>query len=538
MLGEYLESYLEGVKRLLAPEVFDDFVRKHERIAGGLKTAGEVAEKFADLDPPGMINLVPGGWVAECWAVNWIRERGGLDYETMHRLNYEEFVEWGYRVLHAIDVCKKAVAEKPPPEELIKSEWLCHLSHPPAYMVRPDLGFSTTQALYGKYATTMWAHANWWTGEFTWFQGFHNEDGIPVQHWVIAVAEELLKHFDEEDRRTFLTPSDFMAAPKHPSALLDRRHLRLGIKMREMPKKVPFVMNEWLRATREIVMDLREELFPKWAHATLYLSFSPGIYGISTQQHFWSTTGFWGDPWYALNAARLLGHPIEYYTYEPLPPIVNTLVALPKEVFCRRLTEMFLMGPKGLLCDAINKKITSKEKTPLLHGMRELFEKGRAFKGWAVPYDDGIPPPRAWILSAPAPLHEETYVTVLVANPENIPKETRDFFESEAGVDWETGRVPPYSEWPRLNYVFDPTFEWLKPKDFPPIDWQKGQVWPVDVTREKMQLMVEEGYDGSGKDILHYSALADKKMGELGKTILLGTIPYKKPVCGCSPKCG
>lgn len=136
------------------------------------------------------------------------------------------------------------------------------------------------------------------------------------------------------------------------------------------------------------------------------------------------------------------------------------------------------------------------------------------------------------------PLYKETDIRVLVANPENLPKEARDFMESEGGVDFKTGRVPPYDECPRLNYMYDPTIEWLKPKDFPPIDWAQGQVWPIDITREKMKLMVEGGYDGSGKNILHYSALADKKMGQLGKTIMLGTMPYKLPVCGCSPQCG
>ncbi|TDA32542.1 MAG: hypothetical protein DSO02_05285, partial [Hadesarchaea archaeon] len=92
-----------------------------------------------------------------------------------------------------------------------------------------------------------------------------------------------------------------------------------------------------------------------------------------------------------------------------------------------------------------------------------------------------------------------------------------------------TGRVPPYDEVPRLKWLFDPTIEWLKPKDFPPIDWSKGQVWPIDITREKMEIMVEEGYDGSGKDLLHYSCLADRKLGQYGKTIMLGTMPYKLP---------
>lgn len=321
--------------------------------------------------------------------------------------------------------------------------------------------------------------------------------------------------------------------------MIERRHLRTGIKMRDMPKKCPYDIHEWLRPVRDIVNDLREEMFPKWAHVTLYISMSPGNYGIGSQHTLW-TGQFWSLVWMSLNGQRLFGMPILYYTYEPLPPILNTLLALPQEVWNRRLLDLFMSGPKGLICDAINKKITSKEKTPLLHEMRRVeFEEGKMYKNFAEPYDDGIPPPMTFFTAAPGgPLFKEANIRDWVSNPENLSNEYRELLESEAGIDFKTGRIPPYEEVPRLKCLFDPTIEWLKPKDFPPFDWSQGQVWPIDITREKMELMVEERYDGSGKDILHHSALADKRMGQLGKTIVLGTMPYKLPTCGCSQKCG
>jgi len=69
----------------------------------------------------------------------------------------------------------------------------------------------------------------------------------------------------------------------------------------------------------------------------------------------------------------------------------------------------------------------------------------------------------------------------------------RQLLESEGGIDFKTGKIPSYDEVPRLKWLFDPTIEWLKPKDFPEIDWSRGQVWPLDLTREKMEIMVEEG---------------------------------------------
>ena len=520
-----MASYVEGVKQILAPEAFEDFLRKNEEILPFLE---DMASKFKDLNPLGMEHLVPL-WMYHPWMVNWIRERGGLDLKTWFRLEYEEFVEWGYRVLNAITTCKKASEEKLPPEELIKAKWLCHLSHPPAYMVRPDLGFPTTQLLYGKYATTIWAHIDYWRGEFDWLEGFHNEDGVPVQYWIIGTSEEIAQHFDQEDREKLLTPTEFTAAPKDITASLDRRHLRTGIKLRDMPKKCPFDLHEWLRPVRDIVKDLREEMFPKWVHATLYLSVSPGIFGVSTQQNFWANTQWWGDPWVAMNAPKY-GIPLEVFGSEPLPPLLNTLITLPKAVWTRRLGELFLGGPKGLICDAINKKITPEEKTPLLHQIRRLmFDKGKMYKNFAEPYDDGIPPPLAFFTAAPVPIPKEANIRDMGVDPADVSKEYKELLESEAGIDAKTGRVPGYGEVPRLKWLFDPTIEWLKPEDFPPLDWSVGQVWPIDITREKMELMVEEGYDGSGEDILHYSVLADRKMGQEGKTIMLGGTPYKRP---------
>ncbi len=490
----------------------------------------EVANKFRDLYPPGMEHLAPDGWLIDPWMINWIRERGGLDLKTWHRLEYEEFVEWAYRNLYAITTCKRAVAENPPPEELIHAKWLCHLSHPPAYMVRPDLGFSSTIALFGKYATTMYAHVDYWKGEFDWFEGFHNEEGVPVQYWLIGTSEEIAQHFDQEDREKLLTPSESVAAPKEITLLLDRRDFRTGEKMRDMPKKRPYNIHEWLGPIRDIIMDLREEMFPRWVHATLYVSMSPGNWGIGTQQNFWATSQWWSDPWLAMNCTRYLNIPIDFFGYEPTPPLLSNLIEIPREVWIRQLGEMFMGGPKGMLCDAINKKVTSKKKTPLLHDIRRLmFEKGEMYKNIAVPYDKGIPPPAACLTAVAAPVYKEIDVRIWVANPAYLSKEFRELLESEAGLNLKTGRIASYDKVPRLNWLFDPTIEWLKPKDFPPVDWSQGQVWPIDITREKMELMVEEGYDGSGKNILHYSALADKKMGREGKTILLGTMPYKLP---------
>ena len=526
-----MSKHLEGVKKILSPEAFEDFKRRVEPV---LHMREEIAEKFRDINPPGTEHLAPDGMCVDPWMVVWIRERGGLDVETWHRLQYEEFVEWAYRNIHSISICQKATSKHFSVGELIQAEWLCHLSQPPAYLTRPDLGFESMRYLYGDYATTMWLHVDYWKGEFDWIEGFHNEHGVPVQYWMLGVGEGIAQHFDGEDRETLLTPGEKVSAPRDPSYLLEVRDPSTGIKIREAPKRSPYVLHEWVRIAREVIDDLRGEMFRKWIHANLYLSVSPGQWGVGTQQNFWAISGFWMDPWIAMRCTELFGMPIQFYLHDPAPEALTAVIGMSREACVRTMGELFLQGPKGLLCDAVNKMATSPKKTPLLHSIRKLmFDEGKMFKGFALPHDRGIPPPRALLTALPAPLYKETTIeeTRLIENPspEFLSKEYIELLESEAGVDFKTGRVPSYEEVPRLKWLFDPTIEWLKPSDFPPLDWSKGQVWPIDITREKMEIMVEEGYDGSGKDILHYSCLADRKLGQYGKTITLGTMPYKLP---------
>jgi len=529
-----MSEHLEGVRRILSKEAFEDFQRRVQPV---LHMREEIARKFRDIYPPGHEHLAPDGFCVDPWMVVWMRERGGLDLKTWRRLEYEEFVEWAHRNFHAFSMCREALAQDLSPEEAIQARWLCYPSQPPTYLVRPDLGFSSVRYLYGEHATTLWLHVDYWTGEFDWIEGFHNEKGVAVHYWLVGVSEEIAQHFDEEDRRMLLTPGEQAAVPKDLTHQLNLRDPLTGSRVRDLPKTRPYELEEWMHPAREVMLDLRNEMFRKYLHANLYLSVSPGHWGAGTQQNFWSISGFWGDPWIAYNSVALFGHPLQYYLQYPPPLGFQSVMGMTREGCIRTMAELFLQGPNGLLCDAISKLITPPSKTPLLHSIRKLFLEGKMFKGFALPFDDGIPPPRALLTAIPTPLYGKDatiWNLKMLENPDLLIKDPsfkpfRELLESEAGIDFKTGRVPPYDEVPRLKWLFDPTIEWLKPKDFPEIDWSKGQVWPLDITREKMEIMVEEGYDGSGKDILHYSCLADRKLGQYGKTILLGTMPYKLP---------
>lgn len=152
-----------------------------------------------------------------------------------------------------------------------------------------------------------------------------------------------------------------------------------------------------------------------------------------------------------MNATRILGWP-RGYNYVPLPPILSALLNLPKEEWMRRLATLYFTGPKGIIiCDPVGKlSVPDTKLVPTLYDMHEhMFKRERMYEDFAIPFDKGIPPPRALLTSVVAPFYKEAKIRDLIKNPNNLPKEYRDLLGSEAGIDEETGRIPPYIEVPR-----------------------------------------------------------------------------------------
>jgi len=508
---------------ILEPQAFSRLRKKAGEI---LFLQDELSERFKHLNL-GELSIPPELWEYEPWMAVWVRERYRWEEGIYHRLAYEEFMEWARRVWEALLLTRRAIKEKPGPEEAITTRWLSHGGVPPGFLVRPDLLLKNP--FFDRPTTVVWLHLDYWKAEFDWAQGVHLREGIPHSYWAIGMGERLVSHLTEEEKERF--QQSYIVSPKNFTILPYRKDAVTGLRLFELPRSFSVDPLEWFSAARNLIRDFLDEMLPCWSKHPLLLSLSPGVSGIGSQHSLWGFSGFLSEVWLASQSHRL-GHPISYYGYDGPEGVGNVLVrTLSKEAFVRLMSGLYLRGPRGMLCDAVGKNCSPPKKTPLLHSIRKLFLEGKMFKGFALPFDDGIPPPRALLTALPAPIYKETTLRELNLweNPENLPREYKELLESEAGIDFKTGRVPSYDEVPRLKWLFDPTIEWLKPKDFPEIDWSKGQVWPLDITREKMEIMVEEGYDGSGKDILHYSCLADRKLGQYGKTILLGTMPYKLP---------
>ena len=426
----------------------------------------------------------------------------GMNPERWQRLKYENFVEWAYRIEQAVETCSRLLKHPPPPHELYHMDNLCYLSHPPAYLCKADVGKTTCQMLYGKYATVEYVHVDDFTREVYWILGYHNEDGIPVHNWLLGASEEISQYFDEEDEKRFFGRMEIWTGAPNRQELddrLNRRHLRTGVKVRDVPKYYwdPY---DWGAGVRDVILDLRTELFSKWLHATLYIA-GVSAYISTIAQNALMSSEFFLYVYYGLNTSAL-GLRYNLFSYVPLPPILRTLLSLPQETFVKRMSELFLGG-----YNTIHKYACPEKKIPNLFKIRKFqWEHGQFY-----PHVKGILPPFVLARAIPPSLEPINLRHYLETPPS---KEFLEVLESEGDLNKETGMLPSIQETGRFHFLFDPSVEPLRPSDFPPLDPNKGQIWPFDLTREKLEIMVEEGYDGSGRNVEYYSKLADKRMGK------------------------
>ncbi|MEM0359690.1 MAG: hypothetical protein QXF20_04060 [Candidatus Hadarchaeales archaeon] len=426
----------------------------------------------------------------------------GMNERMWRKLKYENFVEWSYRVDQAVETSARLLKHPPRREELYHVDNLCYLSHPPAYLCRPDIGKSTCELLYGKYATVEYVHADDFTGEVYWINGYHNEDGIPIHRWTVGVSSELSSLFDGEDEEAFLTSSPTRTTASNKRELeenLNLRHQTLGIRLKEVPRHY-WDTYDWGMILRGELERMKARYLPQYPHSTLYLSCVSAYISMIAQNALTSTEFFlW--VYYGLNT-RALGVKYNLFSQVPAPPLFRTLLNLPQETFVKRMVQLFLGG-----YDAFHKYACSKKKVPHLFRIKKFFFE----KGPFYPHSKGLVPPFVMARVIPPSL-EPINLRQYLETPPN--KEFLEVLESEAGLNRETGELLPLEETSRHHFILDPSVELLRPSDFPPMDWNKGQIWPFDLTREKLEIMVEEGYDGSGKNVEYYSRLADRKMGK------------------------
>ncbi|NVM04729.1 MAG: hypothetical protein HWN67_20585 [Candidatus Helarchaeota archaeon] len=189
-----------------------------------------------------------------------------------------------------------------------KSETMIPWGFPPNMTIRADLHSSSSIMIYGPSHDISFCGINDITREIEFAFNIHMEDGTPVDRWWIAGDDELFK----------------------------RRHMKLGYKLKEMPQKFDHI-SEAANRIRDIMMDIRNERTPQWAHASYAVCFVFIAVGIITPVSNYDALG---QLWDGVNAENVYKLPHPLFGYEPWPSVLNTMFALKRSQWCTSLSRM------------------------------------------------------------------------------------------------------------------------------------------------------------------------------------------------------
>ncbi|MFX0132828.1 MAG: hypothetical protein ACFFDN_04200 [Candidatus Hodarchaeota archaeon] len=193
-----------------------------------------------------------------------------------------------------------------------KSETMVYWGYPPNLTIRADLHSSSSVMIYGPSHDISFLGVNDVTREIRSGFNIHMEDGYPVDYW-------------------FMFPND---------EYLDRRHMKLGYKLKEIPKRIDNLSIAASRV-RDIMLDLRNERNPQWANSSyqvsLFFLMVGGAKGFSNYDAI-------GQTYDGVNAQNKYGLPHSLFLYEPWPPMLNTMFALTRSQWCQSISRMLSMN--------------------------------------------------------------------------------------------------------------------------------------------------------------------------------------------------
>ena len=109
---------------------------------------------------------------------------------------------------------------------------------PHVITVRSDLQVGTNKLLYGDSTDVSFAIVNDYTNELLFVFNGHLESGVPTDWWIAGLNDDLM----------------------------ERRHLKYGVKLRSIPAKTKNLMKsaKWLE---DVLLDVRIERTPYYSHS-------------------------------------------------------------------------------------------------------------------------------------------------------------------------------------------------------------------------------------------------------------------------------
>jgi hypothetical protein len=211
-------------------------------------------------------------------------------------------------ILTAREVIKKKI-ERP-------DRILTFFFFPVVFCIRTDLQQGTSKLLFGESTdTTFILLDDFSEGEIGLMFNCHMEDGIPVDWWLVDKQNE--------------------------GEVLERRHLRLGFKLKDLPARVSPLYKCGERII-EVLKDIRNERTPQWSTSTYHVCLcwmsAACNLGVEISNHE-SFVGVF-DALTAKSNWQLFDN---YVALVPWPPLIPTFLLLGRKGFLSRLA--------GLMCE-------------------------------------------------------------------------------------------------------------------------------------------------------------------------------------------
>jgi len=246
---------------------------------------------------------------------------------------------------------------------------MAYLLFPPITTVRTDLQQGLSKLLYGDSIDISFVILYDLTGEVIFIFNGHCEDGIPLDWWLVGPNDE---------------------------EILNRRHLKYGYKIKEIPQKAKDLTRTG-EMLIDILRDIRNERSPQWATSSYHLGLTWGYATLAiaaTLSNYEST----GALWDGIQSKLSYGLPDYWFIYHPWPPFLQTLAMQGRKKMISVFTDMGVQGK--MYCQGIEE--------PIVNFYKEHFSEM-----WELSVQDmenGVVTPRMTLECSPPNLRQkETY---------------------------------------------------------------------------------------------------------------------------------
>jgi hypothetical protein len=280
----------------------------------------------------------------EGWEEFWVK------YDDFVEATLQELI---FRMEEAIALAKKIQEGKLKNPKKVVSFWIL----PPVLVVRSDLQQGAIRLIYGNSADISFMCAHDFDKEIQFVINFHFEQGLATNYWYIKPGDELL----------------------------EKRHMKLGTKLKDLPKEIPDFHDAGSKIL-DILRDVRNEQDPEHANSAynacvflLSAGANNGALPSNVQEYAWMWEGINSHKWGPTMAKKYdflkpLKNADTAHFYEPWPPIFYQLIKLPRPIWIKRITGL-LTGSQVYFQYIMNLKGYNKV-APIKEAILDMWEEG------------------------------------------------------------------------------------------------------------------------------------------------------------------